>query len=128
MRTQLLVLALAALAAVGCARETPTPAQAPPEGQEAAIEAAVKAYLAGRSGLALDNMQIEFGKISVQGDTADADVVFRTKSGAGEMPVKYRLKREEGAWVVQRKRPEASRGPMPPGHPPVGSQAPEGPQ
>jgi hypothetical protein len=128
MRMQLLVLVLAAFTVVGCARETPTPMQSPGDGHEAAIEAAVRNYLAGRSDLALDNMQIEFKQISVQGDTAEADVVFRAKSGEGEMPVKYRLKREEGTWVVERKRREASSGPMPPGHPPVHPQSPEGPQ
>lgn len=125
MRTKLLVLVLAALAVVGCGKESAKPAQSQGEGQEAAIEAAVKAYLAGRSDLALDNMEIEFKKISVQGDTAEAEVVFRTKSGEGEMPISYKLAREEGNWVVQRKRPEASEGPMPPGHPPVPPQAPE---
>ncbi len=128
MRTQLLVLVLTAFTVVGCARETPTPTQSPRDGQEAAIEAAVRNYLAGRSDLALDNMQIEFKQITVQGDTAEADVVFRTKSGEGEMPVKYQLTREEGTWVVERKRREASSGPMPPGHPPIRSQVPEGPQ
>jgi hypothetical protein len=125
VRTKLLVLLLSALAVFGCAKEPGKPAPSPGEGQEAAIEAAVKAYLAGRSDLALDNMEIEFRKISVQGDTAEAEVVFRTKNGQGEMPISYKLAREAGNWVVQRKRPEASTGPMPPGHPPVPPPGPE---
>lgn len=82
---------------------------------EAEVEAAIRDYLETRPGLSLDNMEMELTKVEFQGDTAEADVLFRSKAGEGEMPFHYTLRREGDGWVVERR----GRGQMPPGHPPV---------
>lgn len=94
--------------------------------QEEEIRVAVRSYLAGRPGLSLENMEMEFGEIQVQGDQAEADVSFRSKSGQGEMSMHYTLVRQDGQWVVQK--PSGGHGTgegeMPPSHPPVQSEEP----
>jgi hypothetical protein len=122
MKGTVLTLTLVWLALVGCQKEAPGPTQPQADAQNAEIEAAVRTYLASQPNLALDNMEIEFKKISVEADTARADMVFRTKGGEGEMPMQYDLIREDGNWVVQRKNPSHGGPQMPPDHPPVQPQ------
>lgn len=38
----------------------------------------------------------EFKKISVEANRVQADMVFRAKDGEGEMPMQYKLIREDG--------------------------------
>lgn len=84
---------------------------------KAAVEAAIRAYLSQRPDLALDKMEMELKQVEFQGETAEADVVFRVKSGEGEMPFHYRLRRQGTGWVVERGSGQGTA--MPPGHPPV---------
>ena len=86
--------------------------------QQAEIRAAIENYLKTRPGLALDQMTTEVTKIQVSGDTAEADVTFKTKGGEGSMGFHYSLRREAGKWVVTGGR-GGGMG-MPGGHPPVG--------
>ena len=109
----LLVVAAAALAAA-CARQSID--------TKPAVEAALRAYLAQRPGLALDKMDMEVKDVQFKGETAEADVVFRVKGGEGEMAMRYTLRRQGNQWVVERSgQTGASGAEMPPGHPPVDS-------
>jgi hypothetical protein len=108
------ILLIACLGLLGCQREA---AQASPEEE---IEATINAHVAKKSQLDLANMEIEVQEVDVQGDMARALVLFRTKGGEAEMPVRYSLAREDGKWVVQDKGSRRVHGqPLPQGHPPV---------
>lgn len=104
----LILLALVSLSLSACQRDPADP--------EAAIRAAINEHLSKKSGLALDNIEMEVQEVDIRGETAEAQVVFRTKAGAGEMLFRYVLRREDGRWVVER---GTGGGALPPGHPPV---------
>lgn len=111
-------MALVLLATVGC-QDEPSPAL---ESKDS-VEAAIRDYLSQRQDLALDNMTVEVTEVEFQGETAEAEVIFRTKSGQGQMLFHYTLRRVGNHWVVEggsRPRPPAARE-LPPGHPPVDS-------
>jgi hypothetical protein len=123
MRKLLAVLLLASLTLLGCQQE------ASGVSPEAEIEAAVKAHVAQKAQLDLANMEIEVQQVDVQGDLARALVLFRTKGGEAEMPVRYSLAREDGNWVVQDKDPGRVHGQgLPQGHPPVETPRREAPE
>jgi hypothetical protein len=123
MSRSLAVLLLAGLALLGCQQEV---SEASPEAE---IEAAINAHVANKSQLDLANMEIEVQEVDVQGDMARALILFRTKGGEAEMPVRYSLAREDGSWVVQDKGPRRVHGqPLPQGHPPVETPEREAPQ
>src|SRR5689334_1892725 len=72
--------------------------------QDAAIQKAIQQHLTERSDLAMDKMVMEMQKVTVDGDKAQAEVVFRV-AGGGDMPESrmgyhYDLHREGGAWKV----------------------------
>ncbi len=123
------IAAVVLLTLAGCQREqaAPTadqsaPAAVAPDGSSggnAAVEAAVRSYLASRPGLNLEAMNVEFKEIKIADGAAEADVLFRSKSGEGEMTMHYQLLRQGGQWVVQRDRAPSGSGPLPPGHPPT---------
>lgn len=120
-RLLLLPLAAALLVGTACGRQAATQ-----QDSKAAVESAIRAYLGQRRDLALDKMDIEITRVDFQGDTAEADVVFRVKDGEGEMPMHYTLRRQGDAWVVEPARPAGAHpgtggAEMPPGHPPVDS-------
>jgi len=112
-----ILLAAAALAAA-CARQSID--------TKPAVEAALRAYLTQRPGLAMDKMDMEVKDVKFKGETAEADVVFRVKDGEGEMAMRYTLRRQGDQWVVERGgQTGASGAEMPPGHPPVQPAPPE---
>ena len=112
-----ILLAAAALAAA-CAR--------PSIDTKPAVEAALRAYLAQRPGLAMDKMDMEVKDVKFKGETAEADVVFRVKGGEGEMAMRYTLRRQGNQWVVERSgQTGASGAELPSGHPPVENAPPE---
>ncbi len=123
------VALLVLLTLAGCQREQPAPtagqsapaALAPDvsSAENAAVEAAVRGYLASRPGLNLEAMNVEFKDIKIAGDAAEADVLFRSRTGEGEMTMHYRLLRQGSQWVVQRDPAPSGSGPLPPGHPPT---------
>ncbi len=86
--------------------------------QQAEIRTAIESYLRTRPGLALDQMTTEITNVQVRGDTAEADVTFKTKGGEAMMGFHYSLRREGGKWTVTGGR-GGGMG-MPGGHPPVG--------
>lgn len=89
-----MVLALVALAA-GCARQ-------PASTDKAEIQKAVEQYLSTRPGLSSSAMETEVKDVKFQGDRAEAEVFFRSKTNPqANMTMRYALKRSGNAWVVE---------------------------
>ena len=82
--------------------------------QKGAIQEAIEEHLSRRSDLAMDQMVLEMGEVKVEGDSAEAEVVFRTTSEpAMRMAYHYELRREGGGWQVASGRPSAAEVPHP---------------
>lgn len=118
------------LAAAGCSRNTAQPTAAGDE--KAAIEAALSKYLNERGTINVAAMDVKVEDLKLAGDRADAQVLFRTKQGEGEMRMNYVLMRQNGVWTVQAPPRSESGMPhegvmpqgetaLPSGHPPVTS-------
>ena len=94
------LLGLILITAAGCQRLM---------NQDAAIQKAIQQHLTERSDLAMDKMVMEVQKVTVDGDKAQAEVVFRVAGGGGapesRMGYHYDLHREGGAWKVDSGRP-----------------------
>jgi hypothetical protein len=109
--------------------------------QEAAVQRAIHDHLAARSDLAMDKMTMTMERVVVDGETAQADVVFAvTGDPQSRMSYHYDLRREGGRWLVEAGRPNASQlphpqlgdstdssvGELPEGHPPLTGSNPHG--
>ena len=91
--------------------------------QDAAVRRAIEEHLSQRADLAMDKMVLEVEQVSVEGDTAQAQVVFRTTMDPpARMAYHYELRREDGRWQVQSGRPGAAETP----HPELGESGPAG--
>jgi hypothetical protein len=104
--------------------------------QDGAVRRAIEEHLSRRSDLAMDKMVLEVQQISVDGDRAQAEVVFRTTMDPpARMTYTYELRRDGGSWQVESGRPtgmetphpemgnpeggELQSGELPQGHPPL---------
>lgn len=99
------------------------------------IRKAIEERLAGRQGLANDQIVMEMKDVQVQGDTAEAEVIFHSRNDPrARMAFHYQLKKSGGAWQVEDGRPSSENSPhpgseagqgsggtqeLPPGHPPI---------
>ena len=82
--------------------------------QEAAVRRAIEDHLGQRADLAMDKMVLEMQQVTVDGDHAEADVVFRTTMDPpARMAYHYELRREGGGWRVESGRPAATQTPHP---------------
>ena len=82
--------------------------------QDAAVRQAIEKHLSQRPDLAMDKMVLDIQEVTVEGDTAIADVVFRTTMDPpARMAYRYELRRESGAWRVESGHPSASETPHP---------------
>jgi len=73
-----------------------------------AIRAGIMQHLNGVGTLNMSAMDMDIRSVSINGNQAHAEVVFRPKNspqdGAG-MQVAYNLEKRDGAWVVQKSQP-----------------------
>ena len=113
----------------------------PDSGSNAAIQRAIEEHVASRPGLASDQLVMEVLEIQVSGDTAEAEVMFRSQADqAAMMAFHYQLRNEDNQWKVESGRPSQSGSAhpspgispeaddsMPEGHPPI-EQIPSQPQ
>ena len=132
-RVFLSVLALL-LVSAGCSRNTSQSPAATDDRQ--AIEAALTKYLNERGTINVSAMDVKIDDLKIAGDRADAQVLFRTKQGEGEMRMNYVLLRQNNAWTVQAPARTETDMPhegvaipqgqtaLPSGHPPVTTPAP----
>jgi hypothetical protein len=129
----ILVLAAVALTGAACQRQ---------DNSNAAIERAIQDHLRQRSDLAMGQMVMELQQAQVEGDHAEAEVVFRTMTDPpAQMGYHYQLRREGNTWRVEGGSPSAgdpahsgagqAPGPgpsLPEGHPPLEGMPPTSPQ
>ncbi len=95
----------------------------------AAIQRAIEEHLANRPGLASDNLLMELKDVQIQGDTAVAEVVFRSRTDqAAMMAFHYQLRNEGNQWKVESGSPSQERSSHPPSgsSPDAGGSLPEG--
>jgi len=72
------------------------------------VRAGIMKHLAGMNGLNMSAMDMEIHSITVNGDTARAEVEYKLKAGNDKgagMQVSYSLERRNGEWVVQKSQP-----------------------
>jgi len=100
---------------------------------EPAVRQALERYLASRSNLNMQGMDLQIAGIQFRGQQAQVDVVFKAKGGGdtpgGTMSMRYTLNRRGDRWEVGPQSsahggatpPAGSGAPveMPPGHPAV---------
>jgi len=70
-----------------------------------AIRAGILQHLSGVGTLNMSAMDMDIRSVSINGNQAHAEVVFRPKKGApagAGMQVAYNLEKRDGAWVVQK--------------------------
>lgn len=94
---------LIAFAAVACAVFAGACRQQPSDNQ--AIRAGIMQHLNGVGTLNMNSMDMDIRSISINGNQAHAEVVFRPKNGGqpgAGMQVEYNLEKRAGAWVVQK--------------------------
>ena len=105
------------LAALGCQRLM---------NQDAAVQKAIQDHLSERSDLAMDKMVMEVQQVKVDGDKAQAEVVFHVAGDTQmRMAYHYDLHREGGSWKVDTGRPSGSETPHPQmGEAPAGQSVP----
>ena len=81
-----------------------------------AVQNAIEAYLRQRQNLMLANMDLEVKEIKIDGDTAEAEVRFRSKQNAAlAVTVRYKLKRAGQGWQVESSTSEGGPGASPHG-------------
>ena len=115
MRQAVWMLVLGCLLA-GCSGQRDT-------NSNAAIQRAIEQHLSSRSGLDASKMLIEVQQVKIQGERAQAEVIFRSRDDPqASMAFSYELRREGGEWKVENGRPSAAGSP----HPDAGSAAEEG--
>jgi hypothetical protein len=108
------VLAVSLLGTFGCQRLM---------NQDAAVQKAIQDHLAERSDLAMDKMVMAVQHVNINGDTAQAEVVFTVAGDTGSrMSFQYDLQRESGRWKVTGGHPTASQV----AHPPMGNSPGDG--
>ena len=109
---------------IGCQREANT---------NAAVQHAIEQHLANRPGIEGNKLILEVQQVTVKGDQAEAEVVFRSRDDPrAQMAYHYELRREGGEWKVENGHPSAAGSPhpnpgsapeggeeLPPGHPPT---------
>ena len=122
-----LILFSLGIALIGCGQGSSDP--------NAAIQKAIEAHLANRSDLAIGNMVMEMKDVRIEGDHAQADVIFRTTSNpSAQMAFSYLMHQADGKWEVETgqpssadtahpspENPDIETDTIPEGHPPVQS-------
>ncbi len=90
----------------------------------AQMRTAVEDYLAGRVGLAADNMEVSVDAVQTNGNRAQVEVtITASDDAAAAMRMVYDLEKRSGRWRVKPSSPAVETPPetggLPPGHPPL---------
>jgi hypothetical protein len=111
----LLALGVALAAGASCHKAT---------SDEEAVRASILQHLRQNSSINLAAMETTVQKVTVNGDHAEAQVLFRTKQEGATMQMTYALERTAGEWKVLKGQPAGgvSHPPMDGQHPLPGSQ------
>jgi hypothetical protein len=94
---------------------------------KAAVKAAIEERLKQRPNVVFQNVTVEVGDVAFNGDTAEAQVKFRSKQAPGlAVGMQYKLRRAGNGWQVESSSPTSmpgtsphgnTAGPMPPPSP-----------
>lgn len=85
----------------GCSQSSSDP--------NAAIQKAIEDHLANRSDLSIGNMVMEMKDVRIDGDHAQADVLFRTTSNPpAQMAYTYLLLQTDGKWEIETAQPSGA--------------------
>jgi len=69
---------------------------------KAAVQEAIEEHLRQQSNVVLQNMTVEVGEVAFLGDTAEAQVRFRSKQAPNlAVGVEYKLRRSGNGWKVE---------------------------
>jgi len=69
---------------------------------KAAVQEAIEEHLKQRSNVVFQNMTMELGDVAFSGDTAEAQVKFRSKQAPDlAVGVQYKLRRSGNGWKVE---------------------------
>ena len=124
-RLRMAFLSVIAVFLAGCQQATSINTQ---------VQEAIGEHLADRPGIDATRMMVEVETVVVDGDQAEAEVIFRSRDTPdSRMNYHYELSRADGKWKVESGRPSAAQSPhpqsgsgeegsgtLPEGHPPVG--------
>ena len=109
MRAVLVLLLVPFLALAGCGSSQKAKSKE-------AVQKAIEAYLEQRHNLMLANMDFEVAEVKFDGETADAEVKFRSKQSSNfAVSVHYKLKRQGEGWQVESSTPAGGTGSSPHG-------------
>jgi hypothetical protein len=109
MRAILVIYFISSFALAGCSGSKQA------ESKEA-VQKAIEAYLAQRQNLMLANMNLEIAEVKFEGETATAEVMFRSKQNSSlAVNVHYNLKRRGDTWEVESTTPATGPGGSPHG-------------
>ncbi len=115
------LLIVAGLLLAGCAGQNKADT-------DAAVRKAIEEHLASRPGLSSSEIVLEMKKVDIQGDKAEADVVFRSRNDSkASMDFHYQLRKDGSRWKVEPAGPNAGSSPhssMPPSSMPPSEGAP----
>ena len=109
MRALLVFFFIASLALSGCSGSKRVQSKE-------TVQKAIEAYLAQRQNLMLANMNLEIAEVKFEGETATAEVMFRSKQNSSlAVNVHYKLKRRGDTWEVESTTPATGPGASPHG-------------
>ncbi|MBI4166325.1 MAG: hypothetical protein HY508_11390 [Acidobacteria bacterium] len=109
MRAVLMLLLIPSLVLAGCNRSHKA------ESKEA-VQKTIETYLEQRKNLTLANMDLEVAEVKFEGETANAEVKFRSKQSSDfTVSVHYKLKRSGEGWQVESSTPTGGTGGSPHG-------------
>lgn len=81
-----------------------------------AVQTAIEAHLKERQNVMLSNMSLEVGEVKFAGDSADAEVQFRSKQSPDvAVGVHYKLRRVGDHWQVEKSNSSGGMGGSPHG-------------
>lgn len=85
-----------------------------PNGNTAAVTAAIDKHLRANSGINMSVMDMTVSNVKVNGDQAQANAEFHLKQGGTSMFITYKLERHAGDWMVLSNQPSGGQFTHPP--------------
>jgi hypothetical protein len=81
---------------------------AAPEDERDAIAMTIQTHLRENKGINTSAMEMTIGKVTVNGEEAQADTEFRLRQGGTSMLITYFLERHGSGWLVVRNQPSGA--------------------
>ena len=95
MRAFVLLFGILCALGAGCSSSSKTDSRE-------AVQKAIESYLGQQQNLMLANMDMEVAEVKFEGQTAEAEVKFRSKQSSNlAVSVRYKLKQTQDGWQVE---------------------------